>query len=944
MRSRKIIAMVMTFLMMLSLLPSLVFASAVPSGELGGKLKIKGTAAVGSELSADYTKATPEGLSDDYVSFSWSRKTGDQLTEVGTEKTYKLTADDLGNKIQLKITGKSELGVTGELKANTVEIVATPEEAPQETTEDPDAQKNDAQDETVTEDTVEDTQQTEADAQPAEESQEEVIEIGGEPEASADEMQPAEEQPAADAADTSDAAADNAENTQPADTATDDSVIDIGTEDYLEVPEEGQSDSASETGDAADAQPAEEVSYTAEATADTTSEDGTATVDFGTVDAGFTQEESNSIAKTVTISNTGTGTLNFNEISPEHFMVQDIKEPLAAGEQTSVWIMPRAGVEAGEYKDTITYTTEEGTEVSFNADMVVAAADDQTPAEEPAADDQTSTDQPSADDQTPAEEPAADPTPTEEPAADDQTPAEEPAADPTPTEEPSADNQTPADDQTPTEEPAEPTPEVQNSPKIEVADETITDNTVNLGEFAVDADTAATAVTLKNSGTGTVKLAVQTGSDSVTAAFASDSEEIELPADGSTTAALNIEPADTSEAGDFEDTVTVVNAETGEELLALKVSYSVKETPAPELTADFSKVEFDSKEAGYTEAPAAETVTLENTGNVKLTNLTVSISSEFTLGNLSATELDPDQTASFTVAPAVGLAAGSYSQNISIKADQIAEFTIPVSFTVTEAAVKLTAVSKPEDITLANGVEKSAEGLQLPSTVKITTTAGDMNASVAWDVNGCAYNQNSAEAQKFSVNGTVTLPEGVTNPDNLNLIVSVNVSVSRGPIVSDASKNTITGISSDGSYTTETKITFTAVGAGTDIENPIKGDVRYLPLNWEVLESRSWDKAPYSATFRMGKSGNYTLTVTYNQQKFDGSNWVNTGTQDTKQVNFTVAAAPNQTLTPAADKSDANQKNAVKTGDNTPILPFVIILVVAVVLIAGILVYRNKKK
>lgn len=897
MRSRKIIAMVMTFLMMLSLLPSLVFASAVPSGELGGKLKIKGTAAVGSELSADYTKATPEGLSDDYVSFSWSRKIGDQLTEVGTEKTYKLTADDLGNKIQLKITGKSELGVTGELKANTVEIVATPEEAPQETTEDPDAAA--AQDTAAEDSAAEDIQQAE-DAQPAEDTQDEVIDIGGEPEASADEMQPAENQTAADTTDTSDSAADSADAAQPADTATDDSVIDIGTEDYLEIPEEGQSNDASEADNAQDAQAPEKVSYAAEAAADTASEDGTAVVDFGTVDAGFTQEESNSIAKTVTIKNTGTGTLNFNEISPEHFMVQDINEPLAAGEQTSVWIMPRAGVEAGEYKDTITYTTEEGTEVSFNADMVVAAADDQTPAEEP----------------------TTDPTPTEEPSADNQIPTEEPA-EPTP------------------EVPSE--PEVQNDPKIEAADETITDNTVNLGEFTVDADTAPTPVKLKNSGTGTVKLAVQTDKDFVTAAFAS--EEIELPADGSTTAALSITPNDTSETGDFEDTVTVVNAETGDTLLALKVSYSVKETPAPELTADPSKVEFDSKEVGYTEAPVAATVTLENTGNVKLTNLTVSISgSEFTLGNLPVAELDSSQTASFTVAPAVGLAAGSYSQNISIKADQITEIVIPVSFTVTEAAVKLTAVSKPADITLANGVEKSAEGLQLPSTVKITTTAGDMNASVAWDVNGCAYNQNSAEAQKFSVNGTVTLPDGVTNPDNLNLIVSVNVSVSRGPIVSDASKNTITGISSDGSYTTETKITFTAVGAGTDIENPIKGDVRYLPLNWEVLESRSWDKAPYSATFRMGKSGNYTLTVTYNQQKFDGSNWVNTGTQDTKQVNFTVAAAPNQTLTPAADKSEANQKNAVKTGDNTPILPFVIILVIAVVLIAGILVYRNKKK
>lgn len=129
MRPRKIIAMVMTFLMMLSLLPSLVFAAAAPEGELGGQLKIKGTAAVGSELSADYEKVTPEGLTDDYVTFSWSRKVGDQLTEVGTEKTYKLVDEDLGNKIELKITGKTEMGITGELKVNTVEIVATPEEA-----------------------------------------------------------------------------------------------------------------------------------------------------------------------------------------------------------------------------------------------------------------------------------------------------------------------------------------------------------------------------------------------------------------------------------------------------------------------------------------------------------------------------------------------------------------------------------------------------------------------------------------------------------------------------------------------------------------------------------------------------------------------------------------------------------------------------------------------
>lgn len=70
--------------------------------------------------------------------------------------------------------------------------------------------------------------------------------------------QPAENQTAADTTDTSDSAADSADAAQPADTATDDSVIDIGTEDYLEIPEEGQSNDASEADNAQDAQAPEE--------------------------------------------------------------------------------------------------------------------------------------------------------------------------------------------------------------------------------------------------------------------------------------------------------------------------------------------------------------------------------------------------------------------------------------------------------------------------------------------------------------------------------------------------------------------------------------------------------------------------------------------------------------------------------------------------------------
>ena len=115
MKKSRVLAVIMAVLMMVTLLPSMVFATAAPSGTLDGKLKVKGTLAIGSTLSADYSKVKPEGITDDNVSFSWSLKDGDLLTEVGTDKTYKIDEKDLGLPIVLKITGKEETGVSGEL-------------------------------------------------------------------------------------------------------------------------------------------------------------------------------------------------------------------------------------------------------------------------------------------------------------------------------------------------------------------------------------------------------------------------------------------------------------------------------------------------------------------------------------------------------------------------------------------------------------------------------------------------------------------------------------------------------------------------------------------------------------------------------------------------------------------------------------------------------------
>ena len=135
MERKRFLAVVMTVMMVISMIPSMVFAAA-PSGELGGKLKIKGLAAVGVVVSADYAKVTPEEVTDEDFTFSWSRQTGEkELTQVGTEKTYTITQDDLGCRLVLDLTPVDGSGLTGTLTAKTLEVAATEEEAKAEDTQ-----------------------------------------------------------------------------------------------------------------------------------------------------------------------------------------------------------------------------------------------------------------------------------------------------------------------------------------------------------------------------------------------------------------------------------------------------------------------------------------------------------------------------------------------------------------------------------------------------------------------------------------------------------------------------------------------------------------------------------------------------------------------------------------------------------------------------------------
>ena len=126
-----------------------------------------------------------------------------------------------------------------------------------------------------------------------------------------------------------------------------------------------------------------------------------------------------------------------------------------------------------------------------------------------------------------------------------------------------------------------------------------------------------------------------------------------------------------------------------------------------------------------------------------------------------------------------------YVFNEQCNGDKKTDYASELKLLDVVSAMENKLVSIPElapVIGLSNGTEKTPEALNLPETVGITTSSGSpTSASVTWDVNGCSYDPANEKQQEFTVSGTVTLPDGVTNPDNVPLNVTISVTVSAKP-------------------------------------------------------------------------------------------------------------------------------------------------------------------
>ena len=907
MSRRRFLAIIMSVFMILSLLPATVFAET--SKALDGQLKIQGLAAAGTVLSADLKGIKTEGVTEDSVSYEWFRKTPEdekkeqqgekpELKQLGKEKTYTIVKDDVDSKIVLTITGLVDKGFSGSLTATTATVAETVEAAEQNQTKTElnteDMGENGSQDANASEETSEETleipeakEEDEAgsesvDGIPAatedtETSQPEQYEQNTEEEPSLNEYQ---EELYPEEGNESSEEAEDVENTEDTENSADNEQTsgDAGSSSVDGIPAAtedgtyGEGDSIPEDTD--------EKAYQAEAEVGDGSSD---VLNFGNVVPGQEDE----LAQYITIKNTGTETLNFVGISPEHFAVQDITEPLEAGQSVQVWIAPRVGTQPGTYDDTITYQTEEGAEASFKAQMIIT-------------------------------EEAPEDTPTPEPT---QIPEDTPTPEPT---------QIPED--TPTPEPTQVPLESKVRSDMAEAD------FGSVVEGYTEAPQAKTA-TLTNEG----------NADAVLSDVFSDQGEIryfdvslssqQISANGGT-AAFSVRPKNNLSAGTYTESFTITDTTSGQNIV-LTASVTV-DTAKHSLGISTDTLDFASAKKGYS-GIGGQQVTVTNNGNVTET-LIQPTAKYFTVTASSALTIQPGETAVFTVTPTSGLGVNSYQETIKISSEAT-ETAFVAYFQVLKGTVSLTKIQNPSDISgIANGTAKDAQKLQLPSVVVIETTGGKAKAKVAWDVQNCSYKVSDTAAQSFTVKGAVTLPDGVDNDNKVELAAYVKVNVEAyTPKKASADDNKITGIEHNGVYTTQSKISFTAVGAGMDNSSPKKGDIRYIPLNWTVINTNTWDEAPYTACFGLAKSGDYTLKVVFQQQQYNGESWKNTDAQDTKQVAFSITeakvTAPGTNVTPTA-----NQKKSVRTNDATVILPFVIVLLIAVGAICGIIYYKKKKK
>ena len=173
-------------------------------------------------------------------------------------------------------------------------------------------------------------------------------------------------------------------------------------------------------------------------------------------------------------------------------------------------------------------------------------------------------------------------------------------------------------------------------------------------------------------------------------------------------------------AGTHNETITFASDHATSD--SVDVSFTVNDA-AYAVSADKNTLAFGNEIVGYATAPAAQQVTITNDGNLSVT-LTLPTCTGYTIATSDSLTLVPAATATFSIQPKTGLAAGTHNETIHFQTDHLTSDSVDVNFTVNDAAYAVSA----DKASLAFG--SAIEGYATAPAAQQVTITNDGNLSV----------------------------------------------------------------------------------------------------------------------------------------------------------------------------------------------------------------------
>ena len=332
---------------------------------------------------------------------------------------------------------------------------------------------------------------------------------------------------------------------------------------------------------------------------------------------------------------------------------------------------------------------------------------------------------------------------------------------------------------------------------------------------------------------------------------------------------------------------------------------------------DFDGIQgtFSDLEYGYTQGSEA-TFTIKNSGNVPLSGISASVTDDFEIIESPAESLDVYGTTTITVRSKTGLPGGTKEGVLTVTAENADDKTCDLSQKVTKADQAPISIDGWNNVMTEGG------------SFEITVVGGSSGEDLSFVCQNCtvSYRSGNVYTVKIISAGDYSLTVEMAGKDSYNDICSETYTGigEKEPVQPQI---IINGIISGETYEPG-DLSFSVSGCGLDNVDPEKGDIKYVPVAWSVNPSGTWSESPYKASFTLTTPGTHTLTVTFDQYTWDGIDWVSSGEQIQKNVEFFISS---EVSTP-------------ETGDNSNVAVWIVLCLVSAVTVAVSTVFMKRKK